>query len=84
MNVREKSVQVLLTEEGYESLQVAVPGLPESRVAAFSVKETDEMGMWVRIARPDGDHILLVRWEFVLTVDVPAEERGTRSPGFGN
>jgi len=37
------------------------------------VQDVDDYGLWVRIKREDADHIVLVRWEYVLTLDFPAE-----------
>ncbi len=77
MNVRHQSVVVLLSDEGQSALQLAVPSLPETRLAPFYVQDTDDIGMWVRVKRPDGEHLLLVRWEFVLTIDMAVGETKT-------
>lgn len=69
MKIAQGSVAILLSDEGHEVLQVAIPELPESHVVSFYVHDTDELGIWVRVKRTDGDHVLLVRWEYVLTVD---------------
>lgn len=35
------------------------------------------IGIWVRIDREDGEHIVLIRWDYILSVDFPAGETKT-------
>ena len=77
MKVSQRTVAIVLSEEGHDALQVAVPNLPESRVVWFYVQDTDEIGMWVRVKREDGEHPLVVRWEYVLSLDFPIGETKT-------
>ncbi|PYV20776.1 MAG: hypothetical protein DMG24_21725 [Acidobacteria bacterium] len=37
--------------------------------------ETDDLGLWVKIEREGSEHLLLVRWEYVLSIDVEVTER---------
>jgi hypothetical protein len=41
------------------------------------VQDTDDIGIWVRIEREDGEHIVLIRWDYVLSVDFVAGETKT-------
>jgi hypothetical protein len=41
------------------------------------VQDTDDIGIWARIDREDGEHIILIRWDYVLTVDFAAGETKT-------
>ena len=76
MNVRDCDVLILLSEEGHDALQVAIQILPETRLFKAHVEDTDEIGVWVQVARPDGIHVLLVRWEYRVTMDlVPSEPK---------
>ena len=43
----------------------------------MDVEDTDDMGLWIRVSRGDGDHILLVRCEYVLSRDFVAGEMRT-------
>jgi len=52
-------------------------GTVEGSLPMFFVDETDDVGIWVRILREDAEHIFLVRWEYVLAVDVPAGGKRT-------
>ena len=45
--------------------------LAESAGVLAEVAETDDLGIWIRVNRPDGKHLLLVRWDYVLSVDLP-------------
>jgi hypothetical protein len=65
---------ILLSEEGLNALRIALPDLPDSPLIFLFVQETDELGLWVRVKRKTEDHVLLIRWEFVLTIDLPAAE----------
>jgi hypothetical protein len=69
LRVGQTNVAILLSEEGLSALRIALPDLPDSPLVFLFVQETDDLGLWVRVRREDGNHILLVRWEFVLTVD---------------
>ncbi len=73
MKLAERQVAVVLSQEGQAALQLAGVDVGEGPLPEFLVEETDEIGMWVRVARQDGDHTLLIRWEFVLSLDLPPE-----------
>ncbi len=77
MNVSQRTVAIVLSEEGHEILQLAIPNFSDSRVALFYVQDTDEIGMWVRVDREDGVHLVMIRWEFVLAMDFPLGETKT-------
>ena len=74
MRVGQTNVAILLSEEGLSALRIALPDLPDSPLVFPFVQETDELGLWIRVGREDGDHMLLVRWEFVLTMDFQVGE----------
>jgi hypothetical protein len=46
----------------------------------FYVEEADDLGLWVSVERKDGEHHLLMRWECVLSIDVPPAS--VKSVGF--
>lgn len=74
MKLAERHVEVVLSEEGQTALRLAGLDYPETALAGFFVEDTDEMGMWVRVTRADGTHSLLIRWEFVLSLDLVPQE----------
>ena len=71
MKISERDAAVLLTEDGREVLKHAAVNVSESMFLAVRVEDTDDIGIWVRVSREDGDHLLLVRWEYVLSMDFP-------------
>ena len=73
MKLREKPLGVLLSEEGRQGLQLAALNLEESQFVWVYVDETDDLGLCVRVHRDDGDHLVLIRWEYILSIDVPAK-----------
>ena len=74
MRVNQRTVAIVLNEDGRNVMRLVAPEIPDSPIEWFYVQDTDETGLWVRIAREDGDHFVLIRWEFVLSLDVVAGE----------
>jgi hypothetical protein len=71
MKISERDAAVLLTEDGREVLKRAALNVADSIFLAVRVEDTDDIGIWIRVSREDGDHLLLVRWEYVLSMDFP-------------
>ena len=71
MKISEREVSVLLNQEGREVLQQAALNLAESPFLSVKVEDSDDIGIWVRVSREDGDHLVLIRWEYVLSIDFP-------------
>ena len=69
MRLAERSLAVLLNEDGRHVLGHAGVEVGETGFLLVQVDESDDLGLWIRILREDGDHVLLVRWEYVLTAD---------------
>jgi len=87
MKLAGRRVEAVLSEEGQTALRLAGLDVPETALPVFFVEDTDELRMWVRLKREDGTHWLLVRWEFVLSVDFLPPERqriGVGSRGGGS
>lgn len=75
MNLSKRKVSLVLSEDGKTALELA--GLRwETAGLLLEVEDSDDMGVWVRIQREEEEHILLVRWDYILTMDFPSEERG--------
>jgi hypothetical protein len=70
MKLSGQTVTVLLTEDGKQVLSLASVGLPESNLLTVSVEESEDMGLWIRIPREDQMHFLLIRWEYILSIDL--------------
>ncbi len=69
MKISEREVSVLLSEEGRQVFQLAALSLTESPFVWVKVEDSDDMGIWIRIGREDGDHVFLIRWEYILSMD---------------
>jgi len=69
MRISERELSVLLNQEGREILQHAALNLAEAPFLVVRVEDSDDLGMWVRVTREDGDHVVLIRWEYVLSMD---------------
>ena len=71
MKIIEKQVTVFLDDAGRAAAELA--SLDTSY--PIFVMETDDLGLWVRVQLNDGDHTVLVRWEYVLTMDLLTSPR---------
>ena len=80
MRLRERFAVLLLTDEARQVLQMSGLEVPESGSRVFQIDDHDDMGIWVRESREDDDHIVLIRWEYILCVDIP--EGGTKKAGM--
>jgi hypothetical protein len=80
VKVSERELAVFLTEEGRQMLELASVNVPGTPGVSVYVQDADDMGLWIRAPREDGDHILLIRWEYVLSLDFRAGE--TKSMGL--
>jgi hypothetical protein len=74
MKLADKHVGAVISQEGQAALELAGLDVLEVSFIDFLVDETDDLGMWVRVNREGGEHTLLVRWEFILALDVPPED----------
>ena len=80
MKITERTAAIILTEDGRDVLKMAGVNLPEQPAILAYINDSDDIGLWTRIPREDGDHFLLIRWEYVLTIDFPSGE--TRTVGL--
>ena len=69
MKISEREASLLLSEDGREVLQLAALNLAESPFLWVKVEDSDDIGIWIRVNREDGDHVVLVRWEYILSID---------------
>ena len=72
MRLAGQAIAVILTEEGKQVLSLASVGLPESNMLLVSVEESEDLGLWLRFSREDRIHFFLLRWEYILGVDLPS------------
>jgi hypothetical protein len=69
VKISEREISVLLSEEGRHIQQLAAVNLADSPFLWVKVEDSDDIGMWIRVDREDGDHLLLIRWEYILSMD---------------
>jgi hypothetical protein len=77
MTLAQNSVAIFLSAEGRELMHLAALSIPERSVLMAYVQETNDLGLWIRVDREDGPHLLLVRWEYVVALDFPVGETKT-------
>ncbi len=70
IKLEERSVVVHLSDEGRRVLRQVGVGVPDTPGVLFDVEATHEQGIWVRLEYEDGPHVLLVRWEYILAMDI--------------
>ena len=58
-------------------MSVAAVDLPSAGAVLAYVRDTDDLGIWISLDREDGEHVLLIRWEYVLSIDLRAGETKT-------
>ena len=73
MKLAGKKAAIVLTEDGRQVVQLANIGVPETNLLLVVVHETEDLGIWIRIERGGEEHCFLLRWEYILGVDVPNE-----------
>jgi hypothetical protein len=66
---------MLVSDDGRLVLERAEIELRDGSRLVAKIDETDDLGIWIEVRRRDGVHILLVRWEYVLTLEFPKEDR---------
>ena len=80
MKIDQRDILVVLSQEGRRALRDAAIELPASPTILFQAQEEDEHGLWIRIAREDGDHLVLIRWDYILALDLTIGEIREEGP----
>jgi hypothetical protein len=77
VNISQRTVTVFLDPDGQAVMGLAAVKKPVSAGLTAYIQDTDDIGIWARIDRADGEHIVLIRWDYVLSVDFTAGETKT-------
>jgi hypothetical protein len=77
VNIGQRTVTVFLDQDGQSVMGLAAVTTSSSTGLPVYVQDTDDIGIWARIYREDGEHIILIRWDYVLSVDFAAGETKT-------
>jgi hypothetical protein len=70
----DQEVSIFLDQDGRQVMEMAGVAVPESAVLLAEVDETDDIGVWIRVDRGVDKHLVLIRWDYVLSIDVPDRE----------
>jgi hypothetical protein len=46
--------------------------LPDAPLFIVLIEESEDLGLWVRLPREDQMHLFLLRWEYILGIDLPS------------
>ena len=65
MRISKKEIRIFLDQEGEAVMRMASVDLTDR----IYVNDTDDMGIWVDVERNDGKHVVLVRWDYILSLD---------------
>jgi hypothetical protein len=81
MKLGEQSVVVHVSDEGRRVLRQVGVQLPETPGVRFEIEEESDNGLWVSLDYEDGfRHAILIRWEYVLSMDVIVGEVTSSGP----
>jgi hypothetical protein len=67
-----QTAAILLADDGKQILKLAGLNLAESHMLSASIEESEDLGLWIRLQREDQMHLFLLRWEYILGIDVPS------------
>ncbi len=74
VKLEERSVALYLSDEGRRVLRQAGVNVSDTGGFTFDVQESSDHGLWVRIEYNEGRHLLLIRWDYILAMDVSGGE----------
>ncbi len=70
MRLAGQTVTIILTEDGRRVLSLGAVGVPDATLITVSVEESEDMGLWIRLPRENQMHYFLLRWEYILGIDI--------------
>jgi len=71
MKLAGQTAAVILTEDGKAVFELVSVHLPDTHLITVSIEESEDLGLWVRLPREDQMHLFLLRWEYILGIDLP-------------
>ena len=72
MRLAGQSAVVLIADGGRDVLELAGVNPPETSLFPVSIEESEDLGLWIRLQREDQVHLFLLRWEYILGIDLPS------------
>ncbi len=70
MKLSGQSATLVLVPEADQILGLMAIGIPTPQLLTVTIEEADDIGLWIRVPREDQVHFVLIRWEFVLSMDL--------------
>ena len=61
---------VILNNEGRQILALAAVNVPDNDRMLVSIEESEDLGLWIRVSREDQLTFFLLRWEYILGVEL--------------
>lgn len=84
MRISEANASVLLSDDGRAILATVDIFVESMCWLEIDVVESEDLGLWIRVDRAGKMHFLLLRWDFILAIDVKEQTRravGLKSVG---
>jgi hypothetical protein len=72
MKLSRQSATVFIAADGEEVLKLVGVDLAEGSSLSIFIEESEDLGLWVRLPREDQVHLFLLRWEYILGIDLPS------------
>jgi hypothetical protein len=70
----DQSVILHLSDEGRRVLRQTGWDLPEASAVRFEVQGTSDQGLWVKLDAAGRQYVVMIRWEYVVSVVVDIGE----------
>jgi len=74
VKLEDRRVVLYLSDEGRRVLRQTGINVLDTGGFSFDVQETSDLGLWVHIDYEDGQHLILIRWNYILAIDVDGGE----------
>ena len=72
MRLAGRRATFFLSEDGKDFYH-RVDDVPKLEPVTVDVEETDDVGVWIREWWKTDRHVLLLRWEFILGIELPVD-----------
>lgn len=72
MKLAGQTAIILIADGGRQVLELAGVSLLDSALLPISIEESEDLGLWIRLQREDQVHLFLLRWEYILGIDLPS------------
>jgi hypothetical protein len=63
---------ILVSPDGEDVLRLAGVNLNDEGPFSVVIEESEDLGLWIRLHRKDQMHLFLLRWEYILGIDLPS------------